>query len=124
VEPVELAGEFAEAQQITMPCDWATLFGDRAGTARFTRWFNWVAHPDGETRVAVVFHGVGGRGEVRVNDAKVGTIGVGFDPIALDIVRHLRRRNELVVELTFDPRTSVPPGGLYDVVALQIESDT
>lgn len=123
LEPADAAGVYATPQNIDIPQDWSSLFGDRAGTARFRRWFNCPTGLGGEYIVSVVFNGVGGRGEVRINEAKLGMIGVGFDSIEFDISSHLRRRNELVVELTFDPKCSVPPGGLYDIVALRIDSE-
>jgi hypothetical protein len=123
IAPADAAGLFDTPQSVTMPREWTSLFGDRAGTARFTRGFNCPTNLDVTERVVVVFDGVGGSGEVRINDVALGEIAAEVDATAFDITSQLRKRNELVVELTFDPRKSVPPGGLYDVVALRIDAE-
>jgi hypothetical protein len=121
VEWIDPPGE--PSSTVKMPAEWSSLFGNRAGTVRFTRMFHRPTNLDAGERVWIEFTGVGGGGEVRVNGVVVGTIELGANSARFEITVQLQPRNELVVELMFNPKASSAPGGLHEAVALRIESE-
>jgi hypothetical protein len=115
--PRRLPGE----HRVHMPTTWQSLFGDTAGTARFRRRFHRPTNLDPDERVFLVFDGIGGRAEIRLNGRQFSSIDAAACPAGFDVTALLAPRNELTVDVVFDP-DKVPgqPGGLWAPVALEI----
>jgi beta-galactosidase/beta-glucuronidase len=110
---------FLDDRRIRMPVAWQAAFGDLAGTVQFRRHFNWPTNLDPGERAFVVFDGIGGTGDVRLNDEPLGTIAGGT--ASFEVTERFQSRNLLVVTLTFDPRAAgESPGGLWAPVVLEI----
>lgn len=56
-----------------------------------------------------------------LNGDSLGSIAATDSSWQADITSKLKQTNKLRVEITFDPAADPSPGGLYDVVELQIE---
>lgn len=109
------------AGRLKMPAEWRTSFGSAAGTARFRRRFNRPTNLDADERVFVVLDGVGGTGEARLDDRRLGTVDGAQGSAAFDVTDLLKPANELVVELEFDPAVDESVrGGLWGPVAIEI----
>jgi beta-galactosidase/beta-glucuronidase len=109
------------ARQVVMPSDWQSLFGDEAGTVEFRRKFNQPTNLEPHEHVWVVFDGILGAAQARLNGQRLGRIADNVTTAEFEITPHLRLHNELVVELTFDPQSAGGvPGGLWGPVALEI----
>jgi beta-galactosidase/beta-glucuronidase len=113
----------AESGRVTMPADWASLFGPAGGRARFRRRFHSPTNLEPEDRVWLVFDGVGGHGTVVLNDEIIGRLRSSDEPQRLDVATRLRPFNAVLVELEFDPAVAANAGGLYAPIAIEIESD-
>ncbi len=112
-----------EIRTVTMPQSWRTLFGSVAGTARFRRAFHRPTNLDPHETVWIVLTEVGGTGRVWLNDQPCGTFdALSASPPRFEITHHLKPRNHLIVEVTFDPGSTTAEGGLYGAVALEIVS--
>lgn len=114
---------FPETRTVTMPQSWRMLFGSQTGTVRFRRAFHRPTNLDPHETVWIVLTQVGGTGQLWLNDQPCGT----FDPATaspprFEITPHLKPRNHLTVEVTFDPGSTNADGGLYGAVALEIVS--
>lgn len=125
--------------RVQMPCDWRALFGERAGRARFTRVFHSPSGLEAGDSVRLVFAGVGGTLNAQLNGkllvpASVDALnsvssGLGSPVeqprIAFEITSQLRGVNRLAVEVEFDPQAQTEsPGGLFEMVTIEIESAT
>jgi hypothetical protein len=112
-----------EMRTVTMPQSWQTLFGPVAGTARFRRAFHRPTNLAPHETVWIVLTEVGGMGRVWLNDQPCGTFApLTASPPRFEITSHLKPRNHLTVEVTFDPGSTTAEGGLYGAVALEIVS--
>jgi hypothetical protein len=112
-----------ESRSVTLPQSWRTLFGPAAGTARFRRAFHCPTNLDPHETVWIVLTEVGGAGQVWLNDQPCGTFDAATtSPPRFEITSHLKPRNHLTVEVTFDPGSTTAVGGLYGAVALEIVS--
>ena len=108
--------------RVMMPATWQSLFDARAGSARFRRRFHRPTNLGARERVMLVFNGVGGSGQVALNEEPVGPVGGNALPERFDVTARLLPTNELTVEIEYDP-ASGEPGGLWGTVALEIHSD-
>ena len=108
--------------RVVMPASWQSLFGARAGSARFRRRFHRPTNLGVRERVMLVFNGVGGSGQVALNAERLAPVGGDASPERFDVTARLLPTNELTVEIEHDP-ASGEPGGLWDTVALEIHSD-
>lgn len=105
-----------------LPADWRTLFGERAGRARFVRRFNRPTNLDADERVWIVLSDVGGPVTLRVNGEPVEPV-PAVDPSKsnFDITSRLQPHNELEIEIEFDPSADpAAPGGLWRPVTIEI----
>lgn len=108
-----------------MPQDWRSLFGDCPGTAIFRRKFHKPTNLDPQERVELVFAQVRGKGQVSLNQSPLGSFESAGESIQFEITQALRSFNELLVQIEFDPTSAAGcPGGLYDVVRLEIHSES
>ena len=128
VHRIRLKGpwEFASADgsqsgRVTMPAEWDDLFDENVKQATFRRLFHQPTNLDAGDRVFLVFDGVGGNGEFRLNGHSAGELIESDEPQRFDVTELLVPFSELVVELHRNSETE-RPGGLHDVVALEIEA--
>lgn len=110
-----------------MPCEWRTLFGDKSGTATFSRRFHRPTNLEPHEQVFLVFDGIGGEGQLRLNDEPLRSVAHSDRPIECEVTNRLLSFNRLEVELQFSPSdtesdTVAVHGGLYESVALEIRS--
>jgi hypothetical protein len=126
--PWEVTGPWSHGdtnphRSVTLPVAWQALFGTQAGTATFHRWFNRPTNLTSADRLTMVLTGVRGTGSARLNDGP--WVPLVLDGTQAEIPLRLslfQPRNRFEVELTFDPTTTVEVGGLFDAVALEIDS--
>lgn len=105
-----------------MPADWQSVFGERPGTARFTRQFHRPTNLEWHDRVLVAFDGVSGSARVSLNGKTLGAIDAP-GPARFLVTELLCFYNELSVEIQFDPAgQGKTPGGLWGPVAIEIRS--
>jgi hypothetical protein len=111
-----------DAGRVTMPAAWRDLFGDEAGRVLFRRRFNRPSNLDASGRVRLVFEGVRGGGEVRLNGRRLANLSPEQTRLVLDVSDALEPHCLLEVEMDFDPAAYPElPGGLYGLVALEID---
>ncbi len=126
--PWEVSGPWPDAEAaslrtVTLPMPWRALFGTQAGTATFRRWFHRPTNLASGDRLAIILTGVRGTGSFRLNDDPWETLHLDGTQAHVSItLAQLRQRNRLEVELTFDPTLTTEAGGLFDAVALEINS--
>jgi hypothetical protein len=109
------------AGRAKMPADWASLFGERAGAVRWTRRFHEPTGLEPGDRVWLAFAGIGGTARITLDDEPLGLV-TDAENVRFEITDRLDLTNTLRVEITFDPANASGPGGLYGVLALEIES--
>jgi hypothetical protein len=111
--------------RVKMPADWQSTFGNRSGTVRFHRRFHRPTNLEPYERVSIAFDGIGGAGEVWLNGRKLGAFGVEDKVLCFEVTPCLEMRNELIVEVCFDPSASGrQPGGLWGPVAIEIRGES
>lgn len=105
-----------------LPADWRTLFGDRAGRARFVRRFNRPTNLDVDERVYIVLANVGGAVTLRVNGEPVESAPAADRSACIfDITSRLQPHNELEIEIEFHPlQHPDAPGGVWQPVTIEI----
>ena len=104
-----------------MPIDWVSLFGHQPGRACFRRRFGRPTNLEPHERVFLVFDGIGGAARVTLNDRCLGTIDAENETAEFDVTGLLNWRNQMTVEIEFDPaRSRGRPGGLWAPVVLEI----
>jgi len=114
--------ETGEIRSVAMPQRWESLFGSNSGTATFSRWFHQPTNLVAEDRLAIVLTGVTGAGRAWLNDQLLGEFVAKKEAIRLSMtLSQLQQRNRLRIELSCS--VGEGPGGLYDAVAMEIESD-
>lgn len=114
--------ESGKIRSITMPQRWQALFGSNIGTATFSRWFHQPTNLAQEDRLAIILTGVAGHGETWLNDQSLGKFSARGEAVRLPMqLGQLQLRNRLRIELSCSADQS--PGGLYDAVAIEIDSD-
>ncbi|MDZ4685708.1 MAG: hypothetical protein SH850_11635 [Planctomycetaceae bacterium] len=107
-----------------MPQDWLSLFGVKAGVARYGRWFNCPTNLEPNERVWLSFAGIGGAGRISLNGQLLQEFTTDDHAIAVDLTAHLQPRNRVEIELAFDPATTVEQGGLFGEIAITIECES
>jgi len=105
-----------------LPATWTELFGDQAGTATFRRTFHRPTNLDPGEVVWLALTGCRGAGTVVLNGDKLGDMTVEKSSWRADITHKLMAKNKLHIELTYSPASDPQPGGLYDLVEIQIEN--
>lgn len=109
--------------RVKMPVHWRTAFGTAAGRVRFRRRFGLPTNLDPGERVCLAFDGIGGDAEVTLNDRPLIRLQSSEETVRIEITAQLQRRNELAVEVEFDPQQEADkPGGLWAPVALEIHA--
>lgn len=111
----------SQSGRVTMPAEWDELFDRHINQATFRRLFHQPTNLDARDRVFLVFDGVGGEGEFLLNGQAAGELIESSEPQRFDVTELLQPFSELVVELHRNA-TNDRPGGLHDVVALEIEA--
>lgn len=118
-QPAEL--DFPPKGRVQMPADWSDLFGDVGGRSAFRRHFQKPTNLDPEEKVWIVCDGVGGKGRALLNDRDLGSIAAQQSTARFEITPLLQPRNEIVVELEFDPQAEAGQrGGLWGAVVIEI----
>jgi beta-galactosidase/beta-glucuronidase len=113
----------ASIQRVKMPIDWRSVFGEQAGRVVLRRKFHKPTNLDADETVFVVFDGISGRGDVRLDDQILGPVEETVTTLSFEITALLQPTNELLVELDFDPhRNPDTDGGLWGPVAIEIRS--
>lgn len=108
---------------VKMPCDWLVLFGTDAGAATFSRRFHCPTNLEPHERVFLVFEGIGGQGEIALNDEVLAQVTPTDQPVEVEVTNRLQRFNRLNVSLQFNPQAATPyRGGLYGAVVLEIRA--
>ena len=111
----------SDSCRVTMPVEWRRLFEGVSGRMRFRRRFGRPTNIGPNERLFVVFDGVGGMGNVWLGQRKLGHIDNRQSTARFELTGLLEARNELIVELSFDPEQSPDqPGGLWGPVAIEI----
>ncbi|MBI1345683.1 hypothetical protein GC163_05280 [bacterium] len=115
--------ELLDSQAIPqrLPLPWRNLFGDVGGTAVFCRTFHAPTNLDETEVVRLVLTGYRGAGQVSLNGLELGVLAAEQSTWSAEITDKLRSTNRLRIELAYEPTEPDVPGGLYDVVELQIE---
>lgn len=127
--PWEVAGPWPngvadEPRRVHLPACWQDLFGQQGGVATFARWFHQPTNLTPADRLAIVLLGVSGSGRATLNGAPLGEFAAAGATIVLPLtLDRLQRRNRLEIALACSTPRADQPDGLYDAVALQIESD-
>ncbi len=104
-----------------MPATWREMFGEQSGRATFRRHFQKPTNLDPHESVSIACDGVGGTGRVALNGRELGPVALTDHTFRFEITPLLQPRNELVVELAFDPDlNSKDAGGLWGFVAIEI----
>lgn len=128
--PWDVSGPWADApaetiRSVTIPQTWEGLFGGQGGAAVFGRWFHQPTNLASTDRLAVVLTGVAGSGQVWLNDVDLGAFQSRGEAVKLPFtLERLQHRNRLRIELTWTPGGHRGPGGLFEAVAIQIESES
>ena len=116
------------AARVKLPTTWTSLFGDRPGTARFSRRFQAPARLDPEERVCVTLLDAGGEVRCRINDILVPPLPAPLgDPscwphercLSFDVTDLLRPSNRLTLDITVDDAANAH-AGLHLPVLLEI----
>ena len=107
--------------RVTMPADWVSLFGELSGTVRFRRRFHRPTNLDPHERVFVAFAAIGGTGTVSVNGTEIGRLSTSSEVQRFEMTNVLKPFSELTVELEFVLERDGQPGGLWSVVAIEID---
>lgn len=117
-----------EPRRVKMPADWQSIFGNRAGTAIFSRRFHKPTGLEATDSVWLLFDGIGGTASVRLNGDELAeetcpAPAANSVAISFDITGRMNAANDIEVALTFDPATqSNVPGGLWGPVLIVIVS--
>ncbi len=109
--------------RVQLPQSWRDLFGETPGRARFSRTFHRPTNLEPESRVHLIFEGIGGEAEISLNGQRIGespSETAGEAPVRIEITNRLTPHNELQVDVQFDPAQSPAPGGLWGPVVLEI----
>lgn len=114
--------DFTPPATVKVPFEWGQIFGTHAGHVRLTRRFHCPTNLDPEEHVWLVFHGLGGTAHISLNGRTLGTITPPIRTARYDITDNLLSRNELTVDLQYNPITDSHPAGLFDLVTLTIVS--
>ncbi len=111
--------------KVKMPASWQACFGSVLGRVRFRRRFHRPSNLEPHERVFVVFDGVGGAADVKVNGAEMGSIFNASEPVSFDVTNVLETSNELVVDIEFDSNSADEgAGGLWAPVAIEVRAGT
>lgn len=106
---------------MTLPQRWETVFGSNSGTATFSRWFHQPTNLVEEDRLAIALTGVTGSGRAWLNEHPLGEFTAREETVRLPLrLGQLQHRNRLRIELS----CTVGQSGLYDAVAIEIDSDS
>ena len=109
--------------RVTMPAEWRQMFGCVAGRIRFRRKFGQPTNIGPRERLFIVFDGIGGKGNVWLGQRKLGDVDNRQATARFEVTGLLETRNELIVELSFDPDQSPNQlGGLWGPVAIEIQA--
>ena len=115
----------AAARKMTLPADWQTLFGEEAGRALFLRKFHRPTNLATDTRVDLVFEGIGGQVVIFLNGWRLGECleeRSDAAPLRFPVADLLHVTNEIAVEVQFSPHESPGvKGGLWGLVLLEIQ---
>lgn len=93
---------------------------DACESARFSRFFNWLAELDPDERVVLVFTAYGGTGSVWLNGAVLGDL--SGDRAEFEVGTRLLPRNEIETQLDFSELAPEAPRGLWGDVCLEVRS--
>ena len=113
-----------QRQRTRMPGEWRRIFGEDSGNIRFSRVFQWPNQLDDNESLHMVLTGVGGTGRALVNGVELLAINGDKTLYEFEFTPHVKKKNELVVELQFDPANDPDPGGLWGLVVLEIRTAT
>ena len=103
VGPEDVPPDTIAVENSTFPVDWEKLFGEVAGTARFTRRFNRPTGLTRETRVWLAIPDYCGMLSVELNQKVLAILPEEDLPVRLDITHALAPHNRLVLEVTSGP---------------------
>jgi len=112
---------FPAAGGVKMPADWQSLFGDRAGRARFSRRFNRPTNLEPHERVLIVLEHPVGRARLQLNDHELDTVSHATESARFDVTGILKPMNELVIDIELNPTRHANPGELWRAVAIEIQ---
>ncbi len=104
---------------VKFPAAWQDILGDFRGSVRFTRRFNCPTNLEDDDRVHLVFDGIGGSAEVRLNQHPVGSVQLTDQSARFDVTSHLQLHNNLEITIVWEG-SSPELGGLWGPVALEI----
>ncbi len=105
--------------RVKLPSDWRDDFGDRAGRVRFRRHFHEPTGIEPEDSVWLHFTGVGGEFTVSLDGRPLAS---EDGTPRFEITDALQPTSVVVVEIVCDPSGTDEPLGLYDFVAVEIET--
>jgi hypothetical protein len=117
----DVDGPSAEPVSAHLPAAWRDLFGERAGSARFTRRFNRPTNLDPNERVWIVLTDVPEDVRLQVNGRPLAAESRFHGEVAFDATSSLQDHNLLEIEIRHDP-TAAPgeSGGLHHAVIIEI----
>lgn len=120
--PVIHEDEGPEIRDVPLPATWLSLFGEKAGTARFERKFNLPTNLRGEDRVFVRLPVETGR----IVSCALNGVSLSEcpeDPRTYEISSNLQCFNRLAIEIEWIPgELPADRGGLWQPVLLEIVS--
>lgn len=111
--------------RVKMPCDWQSIFDQRAGTVRFARRFHKPTGLEPGDTVWLLFDGIGGEISLWLNGEPLAmntppVSAIHSPALATEITNRLGPSNEIALEVTFDPLLSKERGGLWGPVSVVI----
>jgi len=128
--PGERASADVATGRVRLPTAWSELFGDRGGTARFSRRFQQPTNLDADERVLVTLSEVRCKVTALLNGSPVSPLTLpvgdpesapGDDTLSFEITSLLQPTNRLTLELMVeDPEKHEKPCGLWRPVLLEI----
>lgn len=116
-------------RRVRMPISWQDAFGRVGGRVRFTRRFHTPTNLEPDERVLLAFEAAGGQCSFAVNKTSIQPEPYADDVLRCDVTELLQpanvaTANVVEVDVEFDAREASEPGGLWELVAVEMHSDT
>lgn len=98
------------AGRFTLPQDWRACWGETPGCVACHRWFHRPTNLEDNEQVWVVAEGLQGCRRFLLNGEHLADVDTEQPSIRIEVTTRLRARNQLSLQLVFDPCASGPTG--------------